>query len=41
MKTYPGWYRHKEQPQMKDAEFYAADDYVIELEGFTERFGGN
>ncbi len=35
---YANWYRDHEQPDMTDAEFYAADDFVISLDGFTERF---
>ena len=37
--TYATWYRKKEQPQMTEAEFYDADDFVIDLEGFRTRFG--
>jgi hypothetical protein len=35
---YANWYKEDEQPDMTDAEFYAADDFVISLDGFTERF---
>ena len=37
--TYAAWYREHEQPGMTDAEFLAADDYVLELSDFLERFG--
>ncbi|MFK8047789.1 MAG: hypothetical protein AB8B81_05080 [Halioglobus sp.] len=35
---YANWYKGHEQPNMTDAEFYAADDFVINLDGFSERF---
>jgi len=35
---YADWYKAWEQPQMSDTEFYLADDFVIHLEGFSERF---
>jgi hypothetical protein len=35
---YAQWYRHHEQPRMSDAEFYAADDFVVELKDFRQRF---
>lgn len=38
MDRYADWYRAKEQPRMTDAEFMAADDFVIRLEGFKHRF---
>ena len=38
MDRYADWYREKEQPRMSDAEFMAADDFVIRLEGFKQRF---
>lgn len=38
MDRYADWYRAKEQPRMSDAEFMAADDFVIRLEGFKHRF---
>ena len=37
--TYAAWYRDHEQPDMTDAEFHAADEFVIELEDFRVRFG--
>lgn len=36
---YARWYRDKEQPQMSDTEFHAADDFVIDLRDFYQRFG--
>jgi hypothetical protein len=38
--TYADWYKAAEQPQMSDVEFYDADDFVILLDGFRQRFGG-
>ncbi|MGC4028430.1 MAG: hypothetical protein QM696_06140 [Steroidobacteraceae bacterium] len=35
---YAAWYRDHEQPRMTDAEFHAADDYVIQLADFRARF---
>lgn len=35
---YANWYKSREQPDMSDDEFYAADDYVIVLHGFKQRF---
>ena len=35
---YASWYRDQEQPQMTDAEFHAADQFVIELTDFRQRF---
>ncbi len=35
---YAAWYREREQPAMSDAEFHAADEFVIRLDGFTQRF---
>lgn len=35
---YAKWYKRREQPKMSDADFYKADDYVIQLEGFRQRF---
>jgi len=37
--AYADWYRAHEQPNMTDAEFRAADDFVLELSDFRERFG--
>lgn len=37
--SYAQWYRDHEQPQMSDAEFYAADAYTLELTDFVKRFG--
>ncbi|MEM1111175.1 MAG: serine/threonine protein phosphatase [Pseudomonadota bacterium] len=39
MPEYPAWYRDHEQPGMSDTDFYAADDYVLELTDFFDRFG--
>lgn len=36
---YAKWYRDHEQPGMSDADFYAADDFVIKLADFHQRFG--
>lgn len=36
---YAKWYRDHEQPGMSDADFYAADDFVIKLADFHKRFG--
>lgn len=35
---YADWYREYEQPGMTDAEFHAADEFTLELEGFHARF---
>ena len=35
---YASWYRGVEQPGMTDAEFLAAEDFVLELPDFRERF---
>ncbi|MHC4107640.1 MAG: metallophosphoesterase [Planctomycetota bacterium] len=37
--TYAEWYKAREQPELTDAEFHAADNYEIVLEDFRERFG--
>ena len=37
--TYAEWYREHEQPKMSDAEFHAADEFVLPLPDFRERFG--
>ena len=36
---YAKWYRPHEQPDMTDAEFLAAEDFVIKLSDFRQRFG--
>jgi hypothetical protein len=36
---YANWYKAREQPNLSDLEFYAADDFLIRLEDFNERFG--
>jgi hypothetical protein len=36
--SYAAWYRDYEQPGMSDAEFLAADEFTLELQGFRERF---
>jgi hypothetical protein len=38
-KEYADWYKEREQPHMSDGEFHAADEFVIRLDGFGERFG--
>jgi len=38
MDTYAQWYKKQEQPQMTDMEFFAADEFVIQLRDFNERF---
>lgn len=37
--TYAQWYKTREQPDMSDEEFLAADDFTIELNDFRVRFG--
>jgi len=37
--NYADWYKAREQPDMSDLEFYAADDFIIRLDDFFERFG--
>lgn len=37
--TYAEWYKSREQPDMTDEEFLAADDFTIELSDFRSRFG--
>lgn len=39
MAQYADWYRASEQPEMTDAKFHAADEFVIRLDRFRERFG--
>jgi hypothetical protein len=39
VEEYADWYKAREQPNLSDLEFYAADDFVIRLEDFNERFG--
>ena len=39
LETYAAWYRDHEQPDMTDAAFHAADEFVIELDDFRVRFG--
>ena len=36
---YAKWYKLGEQPKYSDAQFYAADDFVIALTDFRKRFG--
>ena len=38
---YAAWYRQHEQPGMTDTEFHAADEFVISLDGFGQRFARN
>ena len=35
---YASWYKALEQPDMNDDEFHASDDFVINLDGFQQRF---
>jgi len=37
--NYANWYKAREQPDLSDLEFYAADDFTIRLHDFFERFG--
>ncbi len=37
--TYAQWYRPREQPDMTDEEFLRADEFMLELADFRERFG--
>jgi len=37
--TYTDWYGAHEQPDMNEAQFLAADNFVVELEDFRQRFG--
>jgi hypothetical protein len=39
LENYAQWYRNREQPDMTDAEFLAADEFSIALTDFRERFG--
>ena len=39
LETYIEWYRDHEQPEMSAEEFHAADEFVLELVDFGERFG--
>lgn len=36
--NYANWYRYLEQPDMTDSEFYQADEFIVDLQGFHERF---
>ena len=36
---YANWYKTREQPDMSYLEFYAADDFIIRLDDFFQRFG--
>ena len=36
--NYANWYKHIEQPQLSDAQFYAGDEFEIDLTGFHQRF---
>jgi hypothetical protein len=38
MNQYADWYKAREKPHLSDSEFYSVDDFVIRLEGFSERF---
>jgi hypothetical protein len=37
--NYANWYKMREQPDMSDLEFYTADDFIIRLDDFFQRFG--
>jgi len=37
--NYANWYKVREQPDLSDLEFYAADDFIIRLDDFFQRFG--
>lgn len=39
LSSYAQWYREHEQKMMSDAEFYASDEFTIELSDFYRRFG--
>jgi len=39
LETYAEWYKNREQPDMSDEEFLAADEFTIELDDFHNRFG--
>jgi hypothetical protein len=38
VEEYANWYKARERPNLSDLEFYAADEYVISLEDFHQRF---
>ena len=37
--NYANWYKAREQPTLSDLEYYAADDFIIRLDDFYQRFG--
>jgi len=37
--NYANWYKAREQPSLSDLEFYAADEFIIRLDDFFQRFG--
>jgi hypothetical protein len=37
--TYAQWYRPYEQPTYNDSQFLQADEFVLELDDFRQRFG--
>jgi hypothetical protein len=39
VENYANWYKAREQPGLSDPEFYAADDFIIRLDDFFQRFG--
>lgn len=39
LETYAQWYKSYEQPKMSDAEFYRADQFMLTLDDFYQRFG--
>lgn len=39
LQSYPDWYKEQENPELTDAQFYAADEYTIIMGDFFERYG--
>jgi hypothetical protein len=39
LSTYAEWYKEREQPDMSDEEFFAADEFTIKLSDFRSRYG--
>jgi len=39
LETYADWYKQREQPEMTDEQFEAADEYAISLRDWRARFG--
>jgi len=38
LEDYAEWYKNEEQPDMSDEQFLAADEFIIELEDFHDRY---